>query len=180
MRALFLLFGAIALASGAIVATTNVFRPAPAADRLSGVSVRVASYSIDNLPGDTDRLHLQVVVTSLSDLGECLGFTLDEPFAGRRVDALTGTCIQPRRRPQTVALVYSHLTADDQIFPSHTLVWGIPGGRCGIILELFGVCVVEQAGTADFDLPSKTVLPSWPPFGSFKPLFPEASFSLSY
>jgi len=180
MRALFLLFGAIALAYGAIVATTNGFRPPPAADRLAGVSVRVASYSIDDLPGDTDRLHLQVVVTSRSDLGECLGFTLDEPFAAKRVDALTGSCVQPRRRPQTVALVYPHLTADDRAFPSHTLVWGIPGGRCGIVFELFGICVVEQAGTADFDLPSKTVLPSWPPFGSFKPLFPEPSFGFSY
>ena len=93
---------------------------------------------------------------------------------------LTGSCVQPRIRPQTVALVYEHLTSDDLAFPSHTLVWGIPGGRCGPVLELFGVCVVEQAGTADFDLPSKHVLPSWAPFGSFKPLFPEPSYDFSF
>ena len=60
---------------------------------------------------------------------------------------------------------------DDLAFPSHTLVWGIPGGRCGPILEVFGVCVVDQAGTADFELPSKNPLPSFAPFGSFVPLF---------
>jgi hypothetical protein len=180
MRLVMVLFAAIALAFGAVVASTNVFRPAPAADRLHGVAVRVASYSIENLPGDGHRLHLQVAVTSLADVQECLAFTLDEPFAGRRVDALSGSCVQPRRRPQQVALVYEHLSADDLAFPAHTLVWGIDGGRCGIVLELFGVCVVEQAGTADFELPSKTVLPSWPPFGSFQPLFPQPSLSFTY
>lgn len=63
------------------------------------------------------------------------------------------------------------LTADDLAFPSHTLVWGIPGGRCGPIFEAFGVCVVEQAGTAKLQLPSRSVLPSIGPLGSFFPLF---------
>jgi hypothetical protein len=47
----------------------------------------------------------------------------------------------------------------------------VPGGRCGPILELFGVCVVEQAGTADLELPSRTVLPTFGPIGSFVPFF---------
>jgi hypothetical protein len=52
-----------------------------------------------------------------------------------------------------------------------------PGGRRGPILELFGVCVVEQAGTADFELPRPAGMPSFGPigsfarFGSFVPLF---------
>jgi hypothetical protein len=46
-------------------------------------------------------------------------------------------------------------------------VWGIPGGRCGPIREAFGVCVVDQAGTADCDLPGQNIFPS---FGSFGPL----------
>jgi hypothetical protein len=179
MRLLALLVAlVVGFAFGFVVVTTNVFRPPAASDRLSGVHVRVASYSIDNLPNDAHRLHLQVVMTSLRDLDDCLGFTLDEPFAGRRVDAVAGTCIKPRARPQQIALVYEHLTNDDLSFPSHTLVWGIPGGRCGIMLELFGVCVVEQAGTAEFELPSKT--PTFKPFGSFWPLFPQPSYDFDF
>jgi hypothetical protein len=158
-----------------LVGTNTIFRPPPAADRLAGVHVRVASYSIESLAEAGHRLHLQVVVTSTRNLDDCLGFTLDEPFAGRRVEAIGGTCVQPQLRPQQVTLIYDHLSNDDLAFPSHTLVWGIPGGRCGVVLELFGVCVVEQAGTADFDLPSHG--PSFPPFGSFGPLFPEPSFA---
>ena len=48
--------------------------------------------------------------------------------------------------------------------------------RCGIVLELVGVCVVDFAGTADFELPSQSVLPSIEPFGSFGPLIPPFSF----
>ena len=66
-----------------------------------------------------------------------------------------------------VALVFEHLSDDDLAFPSHTLVWGVPGGRCGPILELFGVCVVDQAGTASVELPSHSELPSFGPIGSF-------------
>lgn len=56
------------------------------------------------------------------------------------------------------------------------LVWGIAGGRCGPILELVGVCVVDQAGTLDLALPRPSGLPTFP-FGSF-PLgsFPLFSF----
>jgi hypothetical protein len=34
-----------------------------------------------------------------------------------------------------------------------------------------GVCVVEQAGTADLKLPSRSILPTFGPLGSFLPLF---------
>jgi len=86
--------------------------------------------------------------------------------------------VKPRLKPQQVGLVYDQLTTDDLTFPSHTLVWGIPGGRCGIVFELLGVCVVEQAGTADFELPYHG--PSFKPFGSFGPLFPQPSFDFDF
>jgi hypothetical protein len=163
----------------AIAVWTSVFRPSPAADRLAGVSVAVMGFTINELPGDRHQLNLTVNVTSPSDLDECLGFALDEPFAGRRVEPLGGTCTRPRAGTETVQLVFDRLGEDDLRFPSHTLVWGIPGGRCGPILEVFGVCVVEQAGTAAVELPPPPGVPSFPPFGTIGPLFsfPEFSFA---
>jgi hypothetical protein len=164
------LAGLVLLAFVGIVLATNVFRPAPAAERLAGVSVTVAGYTL--LPKGSDRkeLHLTVKLTSAVNLDECVGFTLDLPFAGRRMATADGTCVRPQAGSSTVELRYL-LTEDDLAFPSHTLVWGIPGGRCGLILEAFGVCVVDQAGTAKVELPSKQVLPSIGPLGSFFPLF---------
>jgi hypothetical protein len=154
----------------AIVLATTVFRSAAAADRLAGVSVAVAGYTIEPQASDRNELHLTVKLTSVQDLDECVGFTLDEPFAGRRLATANGSCARPRARSSTVELRYQ-LTADDLAFPSHTLVWGIPGGRCGPLLELFGVCVVDQAGTSKFELPSRSVLPSIGPLGSFFPFY---------
>jgi hypothetical protein len=154
----------------AIVLATNVFRPAPAAERLAGVSVAVAGYTIVPQPSDRNELFLTVNVTSARDIDECLGFTLDLPFAGRRMTTADGSCARPQSGSSKVTLRYQ-LTADDTTFPSHTLVWGIPGGRCGPIFELFGVCVVDQAGTAELELPAKSVLPSIGPLGSFFLLF---------
>ncbi len=81
------------------------------------------------------------------------------------------SCVEPLAGSQTVVLVFEHLSEDDLAFPSHTLVWGVPGGRCGPVLELFGVCVVDQAGTASLEFPSRRVLPSVGVFGSLLPLF---------
>jgi hypothetical protein len=161
----------------AIVLVTNVFRPAPAKERLAGVHVAIAGYTIDDLSNDVHRLNLRVTLTSVNDLDECVAFTLDQPFAGRRLQPLAGACPRPRAGTNTVSLKFEKLTDDDLQFPTHTLVWGVPGGRCGPILELFGVCVVEQAGTADLELarpvgpPSFGPLGSFAPFGSFVPLF---------
>ena len=167
MRLLLALGAAIV---AAVVLANTVFRPAPAADRLAGVSVGVSGYSIQPQPSDRSELRLIVRLTSVKDLDECVGFTLDEPFAGRRLTTATGSCARPRAGTSTVELRFQ-LTDDDLAFPSHTLVWGIPGGRCGPILEAFGVCVVEQVGTAKVELPSRSVLPSIGPLGSFFPLF---------
>jgi hypothetical protein len=164
---------ALPLAVGiAVVLATNVFRPAPAADRLAGLRVEVASYRIEDLPNDVHRLWLTVTMSSPTSIDECVGFTLDEPFAGRRLKPATGVCPRPLPGRTTVKLLFEKLTADDLAFPSHTLVWGIPGGRCGPILEAFGVCVVEQAGTAQLELPSQSRLPSFGPLGSFAPFGP--------
>jgi len=165
-----LLAGLVLLVFLAIVLATNVFRPAPAADRLAGVSVAVAGYTIKPQPSDRHQLHLTVKLTSARDINECVGFTLDLPFAGRRMATADGSCARPRAGSSNVELRFQ-LTDDDLMFPSHTVVWGIPGGRCGPILEVFGVCVVDQAGTADLELPAKSVLPSIGPLGSFFPLF---------
>jgi hypothetical protein len=161
----------------AVILATNVFRPAPASERLAGVSVFVAGYAIDELPNDKHRLRLTVNLSSPTDIDQCVGFTLDEPFAGRRLEPLDGQCPRPRAGTTKVGLTFEKLTSDDLSFPEHTLVWGVPGGRCGPVLELFGVCVVEQAGTADLKLPSRSPLPTFGPIGSFGPIVP--LFSLS-
>jgi hypothetical protein len=160
-----------------IVLVTNVFRPPPAADRLAGLQVAVTGYTIDDLGADRHRLNLWVRMTSPAAIDECVAFTLDEPFASRRLVPIDGVCRRPQAGSVTVQVRLDQLTKDDLAFPSHTLVWGVPGGRCGPVLEAFGVCVVEQAGTADVRLPPAPGTPSFgpvgsfPPFGSFVPLF---------
>jgi hypothetical protein len=163
---------ALAVAAlAAVVLGSNAFRPAPAATRLAGVGVSIAGYTIEDLAAGRHRLRLSVSIGSARDLDDCIGFTLDEPFARRRLDPPAGACVKPRTGSRIVQLVTDHLTDDDLAFPSHTLVWGIPGGRCGPILELFGVCVVDMAGTTALELPAHSVLPSLGPLGSFFPLF---------
>jgi hypothetical protein len=178
MRLLWLLVGLVVGGFVGFVAIQNVFRPAAATDRLAGVSGAIGGYTISDLQGGRHRLVLSLDITSGRDLGDCVGFTLDEPFAGRRMTAGTGACLRPRRGTMTVPVTYDGLTEDDLRFASHTIVWGIPGGRCGLILEAFGVCVVEQAGTLDLELPSHSVVPTFGPFRSFGPLYPVPSFEL--
>lgn len=161
----------------AIILATNVLAPPPAAQRLAGVSVSVIGYVIDELPNDKRRLRLTVNLSSPTDIDQCVGFTLDGPFGGRRLEPLDGRCPQPRAGTTKIALILEKLTSDDLMFPEHTVVWGVPGGRCGIVLELFGVCVVEQAGTADLTLPSQKALPTFGPIGTFGPIVPLYSFS---
>ena len=161
----------------AVILATNVFAPPPAAQRLAGVSVLVKGYAIDDLPNDKHRLRLTVNLSSPTDIDQCVGFTLDEPFGGRRLEPLSGQCPRPRAGTTEIGLTFEKLTSDDLAFPEHTVVWGVPGGRCGIVLELFGVCIVEQAGTADLKLPSRNALPTIGPIGSFAPIVPLYSFS---
>ena len=159
-----------------VILRTNVLAPPPADERLAGVDVAVTGYTIDDLPEDRRRLTVTLAVTSDHDLDECMAFALDQVFAHRRMTAADGECVRPVAGQRNATLTYDGLSEDDLMFPEHSIVWGVPGGRCGIVLELVGVCVVDFAGTADFELPSRSVLPSLGPFGSFGPLVPLFSF----
>ena len=161
----------------AVIVATNVLAPPPAAQRLAGVSVLVKGYAIDDLPNDRHRLRLTVNLSSPTDIDQCVAFALDEPFGGRRLEPLSGQCPRPRAGTTEIGLTFEKLTSDDLAFPEHTVVWGVPGGRCGIVLESLGVCVVEQAGTADLRLPSRNPLPTIGPIGTFGPIVPLYSFS---
>jgi hypothetical protein len=159
-----------------VILRTNVLAPPPAGERLAGVNVAVAGYTIDDLPEGQNRLSLTVAVTSERDLDECMAFALDQAFAHRRMATAEGECVRPVAGQRNAMLTFDGLTEDDLLFPAHSVVWGVAGGRCGIVLELMGVCVVDFAGTADFELPSRSVLPSHGPLGSFGPLVPLFSF----
>jgi len=168
--------GLLAAFSGVIVIgifalTNTIFRPPPAADRLAGVTVHWVEFHIEDLDeAGKHRLRLTVRLSSDHAIEACVGFTLDEPFAGRRLEPASGTCPKPVRGDLDVELTTDRLTDDDVNFTSHTIVWGIPGGRCGILMEAFGVCVVEQAGTVPLEFPRPSGQPTFPPFGSFIPI----------
>ena len=172
MRAL----GLLAAFSGVIVLgilalSNTVFRPAPAADRLAGVSVQWVDFHITDLDSNLHRLDLTIRLHGTFALNECVGFALDAPFAGRRLQPASGSCPKPVPGDQDVELTFDKLTDDDVSFTSHTIVWGSPGGRCGIVMEAFGVCVIEQAGTVPLEFPRPSGQPTFPPFGSFFPIF---------
>jgi hypothetical protein len=159
-------------ALGLLVLSNTLLLPPPAADRLAGVTVSVPSYRIEEPVGSAPgRLHVTVNVTSARDLDECLAFALDQQFAGRRLTVADSTCVRPRAGSMVAQLVFERLSTVDLDFPSHTLVWGVAGGRCGMILEAFGVCVVDVAGTTPVELPVRTWLPSFPPLGPISPIF---------
>src|SRR6476619_6319303 len=78
MRAL----GLLAAFSGVIVLgilalSNTVFRPAPAADRLAGVSVQWVDFHITDLDSNLHRLDLTVRLHGTFALDECVGFALD-------------------------------------------------------------------------------------------------------
>jgi hypothetical protein len=169
----------VAVVVGFIVLTNTVLQPPPASTRLAGVSVAVNGYTISDLGGSRHRLSLGVRVSSIRDLDECLGFTFDEPFGNRRFSDPASGCVRPTAGVTTAQLTFDGLTDDDLAYPAHTLVWGIPGGRCGLIMSALGVCVVEQAGTAAVQLPYNSPFPTIGPLGSlggpyftFKPFTP--------
>ena len=170
MRLLLALAALPIVAVGVAIGATNVLRPPPAVDRLAGVAVSIASVSVEPATAGRHRLRLSVNLSSTRDIDDCVAFALDEPFAGRRLTGPAG-CVRPRGGTQVVALTLDTLTDDDVTFASHTIVWGVPGGRCGPLLEAFGVCVVDQAGTVAVERPHAAAGPAIGPFGSFGPLF---------
>ena len=173
----FVVLGVVAIAVVAIFLTSPVFQPPPARERLAGVSVALDGYQITDLGEDKHNLRLNVEVVSDRDLDTCLGFTLDEPFATRRLTPTNPAgCIRPAAGATPASMDFDGLTDIDLMSPSHTLVWGVDGGRCNLLMQAFGVCVVEQAGTVPVELPPPPGLPSFPPLGSFPPIFQPFSF----
>jgi hypothetical protein len=164
----------ILLIVGLVVAvqlSNTVFRPPPASERLAGVTVAVTGHTISDLPNDHHLLRVSLRVTSVSDVDECLGFTLDSPFGNRRLKDPPSGCVKPRAGATAADVAFDQLTDDDLTFPAHTLVWGISGGRCGPIYEAMGLCVVEQAGSVAIEFPQKSVVPTFRFNGTFAPLF---------
>lgn len=143
----------------------------PAAQRLSGVHVQVTS--VQEVPGTAKmkRLVLGVEVSSDRDIDECLTFALDEPFAQRlfTVPATTTGCLRPRAASLDATITFDRLDDIDAMVPAHKLVWGVTGGKCGLILPLFGVCSVDTAGTVDLNLPVTPQFPTVGPIGTFAP-----------
>jgi hypothetical protein len=52
----------------------------------------------------------------------------------------------------------------------------VPGGRCALVFQAVGICVVDVAGTTPLELPQKNPLPTFGPIGSFKPIVPILTF----
>ena len=169
---------ALAIAGVAIFLTSPVFSPPPAATRLAGVSVALDQFHITDLGDDRHNLRLDLFITSGRDIDTCLGFALDEPFATRRLTLTdpVGGCARPAPGTKRASVDFDGLTQIDLMGPSHTDVWGVAGGRCNLLMQAFGVCVVEQAGTVAVELPEPPSFMSFPPLGSVPPLFSPLSF----
>jgi hypothetical protein len=179
MRLVIALVGLPILVLALIVVGTRVIAGPPASERLAGVTVLVVSHSLGPRADAKQDLRIQIVVTSARSIDDCLAFTLDEPFATRRLrvtDPVDG-CLRPRVGTIKATVLFDRLADDDLLSADHTLVWGVTGGKCGVILPLFGICAVDQAGTADLKLPVKWPVP-FPSFGTFVP-FPTFSIDIS-
>jgi len=175
----FLVLGIVAIAVVAIFLTSPVFQPPPARERLAGVSVAVDGYQITDLGDAKHRIRLDLAVRAAQDVADlCLGFALDEPFRTRQLKPSDPTvgCLRPTAGSTAASVEFDGLTDIDLMSPSHTLVWGVEGGRCNLLMQGFGFCVVEQAGTVPVQLPPPPGLPSFPPIGSLPPIFQPFSF----
>lgn len=90
---------------GVFALTNTIFRPAPAAERLAGVTVHLVDFHIEDLAeAGKHRLRLTMRLTSDHAIDACVGFALDEPFAGRRLEPASGTCPKPVRGDLDVEL----------------------------------------------------------------------------
>ena len=167
-----LVASALLIAVVAILLTSPVFQPPPAKEVLAGVSVTLGGFRLTDLGGDKHGVHVDLAVASARDVDACLAFTLDEPFAGRRMKSTDPAidCLRPTAGTAVVGLDYDQLTDMDLMSTSHLVVWGVRGGRCNLLMQAFGVCVVEQAGTVPVEFPPPPGLPSFPPIGSLPPI----------
>jgi hypothetical protein len=162
----------LVVAAVAIFLTSPIFQPPPAKEVLAGVSVVLGGFRLTDRGDDKHGVHVDLAVASSRDVDACLAFTLDEPFAGRRMKATDSSvdCIRPTAGTATIGLDFDELTDIDLMSTSHVVVWGVRGGRCNLLLQATGVCVVEQAGTVAVEFPPAPGLPSFPPFGSLPPI----------
>ena len=168
----FVVLAVLDVAAVAIFLTSPVFQPPPAKEVLAGVSVALVGFRLTDAGDDKHRVHIDLTVASVRDVDACLAFALDEPFATRRLkssDPAAG-CVRPTVGSTSVALDLDGLTDIDLMSTSHTVVWGIAGGRCNLVMQAMGVCVVEQAGTVPVEFPPPPGLPSFSPIGSLPPI----------
>jgi hypothetical protein len=174
----FVVLAVVVIAAVAIFLTSPVFQPAPAKERLAGVSVALDGYQITDLGEDKHEIRLDLEVISDRDLDTCLGFALDEPFRTRHLKPSDPAvdCLRPASGSTPASVEFDGLTDIDFMSSAHTLVWGVDGGRCNLLMQAFGFCVVEQAGTVPVELPPPPGLPSFPPIGSLPPIFQPFSF----
>jgi hypothetical protein len=174
----YVVLAVLAAAAVAIFLTSPIFQPPPAREVLAGVSVALRGFQLTDTGDDKHRVHIDLNVASVRDIDACLAFALDEPFATRRLKATdrAAGCIRPTFGSTSVGVDLDGLTDIDLMSTSHTVVWGVAGGRCNLVMQAMGVCVVEQAGTVPVEFPPPPGLPSFPPIGSFPPIFQPFSF----
>lgn len=174
----FVVLAVVVAAAVAIFLTSPVFQPPPAKEVLAGVSVALGGFQLTDAGNDKHRVHIDLNVASVRDIDVCLAFALDEPFATRRLKSTdpAANCIRPTAGSTSVSVDLDGLTDIDLMSTSHLVVWGVAGGRCNLVMQATGVCVVEQAGTVPVEFPPPPGLPSFPPIGSFPPIFQPFSF----
>ena len=162
----------------AIFLTAPAFQPPPANELLAGVSVGLGGFQLTDMSDDRHRVHIDLNVASVRDIDACLAFALDEPFATRRLQSTdpSAGCIRPTAGSTSVSMDLDGLTDVDLMSTSHLVVWGVAGGRCNLVMQAMGVCVVDQAGTVPVEFPPPPGLPSFPPIGSLPPIFQPFSF----
>jgi hypothetical protein len=174
----FVVLAVVVVAAVAIFLTSPVFQPPPAKEVLAGVSVALGGFQLTDTGNDKHRVHIDLNVASVRDIDVCLAFALDEPFATRRLKSTdpAANCTRPTAGSTSVSVDLDGLTDIDLMSSSHTVVWGVAGGRCNLVMQAMGVCIVEQAGTVPVEFPPPPGLPSFPPIGSFPPIFQPFSF----
>jgi hypothetical protein len=178
MRVAAALFGlAIALIGAGIFISLP---SAPAKDRLSGVTVTLASSKVATATDGRKQLWADVVVQSIRPVNECLRFALDEPFQNRALDAplAVDDCVKPDPMAVRVTLRMPSLDEMDTYIPDHEILWGGAGG-CGWMMGIMGMCSVDVVGYVPVKFPVKSLVPTLRPGQTFGPLMPFPTFDVN-
>jgi hypothetical protein len=152
----------------------------PAKDRLSGVTVRLASSKVATATDGRKQLWADVIVQSIRPVDECLRFTLDEPFQNRAMDAplIDGGCVKPDPLATRVTLRMPQLDEMDTYMPDHEILWGASGG-CGWVMGFMGMCAVDTVGSVPVKFPTRSLVPTLRPGYTFGPLMPFPTFDMN-